>query len=78
MSGRRPGPHPDEWTVTEYWLMYERQDGEVRRWLSFSSRESALGAIESASDCVRATRWGVRVAEVTRRTSAIEWTGESS
>ena len=51
---------------TEYWLMYERADGTVRRWQVFLSQEVAEGAIPDAKNCTPAKRWGVKTVEVTQ------------
>lgn len=53
-------------TRTEYWLMYERKDGSVRRWMVFLSPETAEDAIPDADRTTRAKRWGIKVVEVTQ------------
>lgn len=57
-------------TRTEYWLMYERHNGEVRRWMSFSALSTALSAIPDAERATPARRWGIRTVEVTERVIA--------
>lgn len=59
------GPAGSSRDRTEYWLMYERADGRVLRWMVFSTEDNAWSAIPDAERATHAVRWGVVTMHVT-------------